>query len=465
MSSRPISDHQRSWLAGEIEYWRSNGFIEADQAEQIQGCYELLATRRERKQSVARFTLQGIAALFIGFALLLFIGYNWNQMHWVAKLVLVFGSVSGTHAIALYLRNSTTHQRAAEVLFFLGCLFYGAGIWLVAQVFHLDSHYPDGVWWWALGVLPFALCLDTLLLHALLVGLLALWAGMEVFNFAHLSPFWFARWWPNGALSLPLLAAPGFIWAYRRQSSRAISLYVGLLAWWIVLQAVAWDLSWQSLYVLGLMGAVFLILAEHHRQGSRMALPFRVYGTLLVGCALVPPSFLNFHEEMHRWHSDRSGDLPAFIQLVLCFVVLATLVVFVRLFQAPTEDPKHNPFVRLVELARRQWVPFALLLVMTALSFMDFMPEEMSVVATILANLAMIGFAVWLMQVGLRDERGWFFSAGVLYFLLWAILRYVDLFGDAGGMLGAAAMFLLSGVALFGLAMLWGKRRSLQHVA
>ena len=68
---------------------------------------------------------------------------------------------------------------------FLGCLLYGAGIWLVAQVFHLDAHYPDGVWWWAVGVLPFALCLDTLLLHCLLVALLGLWAGMEVIGFSN----------------------------------------------------------------------------------------------------------------------------------------------------------------------------------------------------------------------------------------------------------------------------------------
>jgi hypothetical protein len=238
---------------------------------------------------------------------------------------------------------------------------------------------------------------------------------------------------------------------------------VGLIAWWIVLQAIAWDLSWQSLYLIGLMGAVFLILAEHHRQGSRMATPFRMAGTLFVGGALLPASFLSFHEEMHRWHSYRNWAAPAFIQLVLMLLVFAVLVVFVQLFRPPTAADRANPFSRLLELARRQWVPFALALVFTALSFLDFVSAETTVIATVLANIAMIGFAVWLMQVGLRDERGWFFSAGVLYFLLWSIMRYIDLFGDAGGMLGAAGMFLLSGIALFGLTILWGKRRSLQH--
>ena len=109
------------------------------------------------------------------------------------------------------MRRDGKHLVLSETVSFMGCLFYGAGIWLVAQAFHLEAHYPDGVWWWAIGVLPFALCLDSLLLHVLFVSLLALWGGMEVFGFRHLSPWWMYNLWelPNGAYSLPLLAAPG----------------------------------------------------------------------------------------------------------------------------------------------------------------------------------------------------------------------------------------------------------------
>ena len=60
-------------------------------------------------------------------------------------------------------------------------------------------------------------------------------------------------------------------------------------------------------------------------------------------------------------------------------------------------------------------------------------------VPTVLANLALVAVSIWLMQVGLREDRGRPFSAGVLLFLLWAVLRYIDLFGDFGGMLGRLA--------------------------
>jgi hypothetical protein len=75
----------------------------------------------------------------------------------------------------------------------------------------------------------------------------------------------------------------------------------------------------------------------------------------------------------------------------------------------------------------------------------------------------MVGFALWLMRVGLREERGQLFAAGIIYFLLWTIFRYIDLFGQYGGILGAALMFFLCGGALFGVARFWGRRKEVQH--
>lgn len=77
---------------------------------------------------------------------------------------------------------------------------------------------------------------------------------------------------------------------------------------------------------------------------------------------------------------------------------------------------------------------------------------------TILANIAMLSFGIWLMMLGVREERGRPFAAGVLYFLLWTPLRYIDLFGDVGGMLGGAGFFFACGVFLFATAWFWRQR-------
>ena len=81
-------------------------------------------------------------------------------------------------------------------------------------------------------------------------------------------------------------------------------------------------------------------------------------------------------------------------------------------------------------------------------------------VPTIAANAAMVAIAFWLIRLGLTEDRGRPFGAGVAYLLLWSVLRYVDLFGAYGGMLGASLMFFLCGGALMGVALYWRKRKA-----
>jgi uncharacterized membrane-anchored protein len=64
----------------------------------------------------------------------------------------------------------------------------------------------------------------------------------------------------------------------------------------------------------------------------------------------------------------------------------------------------------------------------------------------------------------MTEERAQPFFAGVGYFLIWAFARYLDLFAEAGGMLGAAAFFFLCGAALVAVAIFWGRLKSI-HAA
>jgi hypothetical protein len=81
----------------------------------------------------------------------------------------------------------------------------------------------------------------------------------------------------------------------------------------------------------------------------------------------------------------------------------------------------------------------------------------------VLVNVAMLAGAFWLMQLGLQEDRGRPFGAGVLDVLLWAVLRDVDLVGDFGGMLGAALMFFMCGGALFVVARYWQGRKEVRY--
>ena len=445
---RPITAKQRTWLLDQLSMWRGDAIVSDQQAQRIADLYEGAGEMAERGRSRAVSVLMAAAATLVGLAAMLLVGYNWDQLPRESKLAIVLGTIALTHAGGFSLRYKRNARALSDKVFFLGCLFYGAGIWLVAQVFHINAHYPDGVWWWAIGVLPFALCLETRLLHALLVALLGLWAGIEVLNFDHLGAWLFGRWdWlPNGAYSLPLLALPGMMWAYRRQSVQTLSLYVPLVAWWTVLQVFAWHLGSNPFYFIGSVGALLLVVAESHAAGSRFAVPYRYYGSLLVGGVLVPLSFYDLNKHLVGEWASRVGP-----SAVLGLLALAVVLVIHR------------------TIPRRQAIPLGLALLMAVLPLMSAgcrnssCADAAAVLPTVLVNVAMVTGAFWLMQVGLREHRGRPFGAGVLYFLLWAVLRYVDLFGDFGGMLGAAMMFFICGGALFGVARYWQGRKEVRY--
>jgi len=236
------------------------------------------------------------------------------------------------------------------------------------------------------------------------------------------------------------------VWAYRKDSVRTLSMYVPLLAWWTVLQAIAWKLGSNPIYFVGAVGALLLVIAESHTEGSRFAVPYRYYGSLLVGGALVPLSFYSLGKHLGE-DSMRVVIPPALLTVVALLIV-----------QLGGR-----------KITSRLRLPVGLALLMTVLPLIAVGLKTPggagngALLATVLVNLAMVAGAFWLMQTGLREDRGRPFGAGVLYFLLWAVLRYVDLFGGVGGMVGAAMMFFGCGAILFAVGRYWQGRKEVRY--
>lgn len=459
--SRDITEAERTWLAGELDVWRDRGLVTPEQAQAVLALYGTPEEVHQRRQSKATLALLTLAGFLVGLGVLLLIGYNWEDMPAAAKVIAVVGSVVAAHGVGLTLRFKLGLRTVSEAAFFFGCLLYGAGIWLLAQVFHISAHDPDGFWWWAVGVLPFALALDTLVMHALLVALLATWAGYEVLGFPGAGAWFFGRLpqVPNGAYSLLVLAAPGFGWAYRKGSARALALYVPLIAWWVILQPFAWRLEANPVYYIGAVGGLLLLAAEAHREGSAMAIPYRLYGAALVAGTLIPLSYFQFNKHVGGRASGLQGLYQTLAIVGLAVVVLAEVIVAQR-----RSRPDPGPLADdLRALARRQWLPCGVIVALAGLGLWD-ATDGSPLVPTMVANAGMVVLALWLIQVGLREDRGAPFAAGVIYFLLWAVLRYIDLFGSFGGMLGAALVFFLCGATLFGVAYFWRRRKAV-HLA
>jgi uncharacterized membrane protein len=484
MQHRPISSSVREWLVGELGVWRSEGVVANGQPDQILAIYETATEAASRRRSMAMYALSSLAALLIGLAALLLVSYNWQAMPATGKLAVIFAALTGLHGSAFALRARGSWRLGSEVLFFLGCILYGSAIWLIAQIFHIQSHYPDGIWFWALGVLPFALGLETVLLHALYAGLLAIWVGTEVLGFQGLDPWLFhGLCLPKAAWTLPLMVLPGLLWAYKKRSAFAVGVYAPLLAWWAVLQPVAWQWDVDPIYFVGLAGSLLLLIAEMHRENNPLAKPYRLYGVLITGGVLVPLSFGDYVFRLAR-HGSPAENYAAALAIGLLGAVAALAVILGQQREAAAESRDEMPFGGAL---RRQWLPLAMVLFLAGLCgwsglFNHYDPQHpwygyhghssfdlvrwtpQVLVPVAAANVMMIVLALWLMRVGLRHDRTEPFAAGVLYFLLWAVLRYEDLFAGVGGMLGAAVMFLLCGVGLLAVARFWLHRKEHHHV-
>jgi len=250
------------------------------------------------------------------------------------------------------------------------------------------------------------------------------------------------------------LAAPGFLWAYRRSSTFAVGLYLALFTWWVTLQSIVWRFGQPSLSVLwvGGVGALLILAAEAHRPGNRLGIPYRVWGALLAAGSLIPLSswsFWRFALNSQSWHPTATESIYQVLIPGIGFAIL-TFVGVGLCYRTSTS---------------RGLVPAALLGLMVGLAVWSLvLPNDWigAVVAIVLANLAMISLSLYLINVGAREERLRPFAAGVLYFLVWAIARYLDLFSMFGGMLGTAAVFVLCGVAILLIGRFWSQLKHLE---
>jgi uncharacterized membrane protein/uncharacterized membrane-anchored protein len=445
MTKQALPQPIRRWLYDALPSWQREGLLGPEQAVGILDLYEDEEQLRDNRGNFVSFVLYGLGAFLFGLAVLLVVGFNWQSISREAKLVTVLAVIAATHTAALWVRRRS--PAVSEVIFFFGCLLYGAGIWLIGQAFHLDAHYPDGVFWWAVGVLPFALVLDSLLIHFLLVALLAQWVHMEMVGFMHLRPWWAMNLLPNGAWALPVFAAPGLLWAYRRPSPTAVGLYVALFAWWVVLQAFVWRFGMSPLSIFWVcgIGALLMLAAEAHRPGNSLAIPYRLWGALLSAGSLILMSSWRFWEMVQRSRQWGGLNFDYTTQLIIPGVAFGLLTLA-------------GVGLCYLTSSRRGLVPTVLLGLTIALAMWTMLvPNDwtVAVVTVVVANCAMIGLAIYLIHVGAQEERLRPFGAGVLYFLIWAIARYVDLFSSVGGMLGTAVIFTLCGVALVVVGRFW----------
>lgn len=164
-----------------VERWQAAGVVDAAAAERIRA-FEATQDPSERlRWPVVLAVALGGVLLCAG--VLLFVAAHWDDVSPVARFSLVLFMV----AIFPVAGALTAERfRALSTTFYaVGTICAGAGIFLSAQIFNLEEHWPSGILLWAL---------------AALAGFLLLRDWVQPTLLALLAPAWLAgEWWVRTA--------------------------------------------------------------------------------------------------------------------------------------------------------------------------------------------------------------------------------------------------------------------------
>ena len=182
----------------------------------------------------------GLGFLFVGLALITLIGANWDEIPRWLRMSGLIALTAITQVLAVWLWQKSMPSKAVAI-FFLGNLFYGASIVLIAQVYHLGEHMPDGIFWWALGCLPLAVLTASRLLALQMLVLSMIW------------------WWVESSLGFYPALLPVFLVATAYvllKSEGSLLLFMGLFFGFGIWLESSLAAYWQS-------GSHMILEAEH----------------------------------------------------------------------------------------------------------------------------------------------------------------------------------------------------------
>lgn len=126
-----------------------------------------------------------IAALLIAAGIFSFIASNWQVMTKPVKVVVILVTMIIAYGLGWYCKEQKKLEKTGEAFFLLGVLIYGAGIFLVGQIFNITSNWPDAFILWMLGTLALAFALESLTFFYLAIplGLVAVfWYPIDILN-------------------------------------------------------------------------------------------------------------------------------------------------------------------------------------------------------------------------------------------------------------------------------------------
>lgn len=163
-------------IAAETRAWAEEGLVSREQAEAIAARYA--DTERVRRRDRFVQTLAFLGAVGVGLGVILFFAANWDGIPRYARLALLVAGI-----VALYAggdRLAASRPRIAHALLLLGCLLFGASLFLVGQMFNVSTHDPLAFLVWTTAAAAGAVILRSEAFAALAAVTFGAWLVYEL---------------------------------------------------------------------------------------------------------------------------------------------------------------------------------------------------------------------------------------------------------------------------------------------
>jgi len=414
--------YHREWvreLPKEASRWVNEGLISEDQRTRIVALYPAEAGN-SRDRTVMIISILG--SLLVGAGVILFFASNWEVIPAAIKVGMIITAVVAAYGSGYYLQFvSGNYPRIGQSLIVLGALLYGAGIWLIAQIFHLDSRFPNGFLFWGIGVLPVAWAVGSRPVLYLATLILGIWTITEQTEFQTFN------------VLFPVIAAAALLPMARQLKSVLVeaAVVVGLFIWFALnlvhtetdgLDRAAMFLVARTMIVYGV--AVFTLGLA--RLGDLRA--YLGVGSII---ALLGTYILSF---THNYYGQE--QIPVALGGSAYLVTGTTIFLLVALAAGWKYLQSKDP-VRAAVLG-------ALGLFVVGGFTAHLMPDVYRVVG---ANFLLLGGAIAVVVMGIYRRSELLVNLGLVVFVVHLLTRYLDLFFDA---MDKSLFFILGGVLLLG---------------
>ncbi|CAH0195462.1 DUF2157 domain-containing protein [Peribacillus frigoritolerans] len=143
MANKAITKKQFDFLEHEFNYLEKEGVISRQEKVRMLGSYDV-------KGNLNFITiLLSIGALLLGLGVLTFVASNWIYLSKAVKFLLIIACLIGVNFAGV--KVQARFPKTSRSLHYAGILIFGAGIFLVEQMFNISINFNNSFLLWAIG--------------------------------------------------------------------------------------------------------------------------------------------------------------------------------------------------------------------------------------------------------------------------------------------------------------------------